>query len=584
MVDQAKAQAYETAKQRAAAERMGQKAEGGKSDRLPDLQAMHSRMKQKKSTYLPMWQEMADRCLPDSSNILRESMPGGKRTQLMFDATAPLAIKKYADAVESMTCPATAKWHGLQDENEDLNEIPEVNEYYQKTTTKLFQQRYKRGTNFTQQMNEGFVNHGLYGNDSIYVDDCLGKGMRYRSMHIREMFFAENFQGNVDMFDREFKYTNKQAVEGFQGNVPGPVMAAYDRGDYFTEQTYVHMVAPNSDYIPGASGTRGLKFLSHYLCWDYPWICRTGWGYKAFPYPTGRFMTVPGEIYARGPASLVLPDIKQLNEMEKVSLRQAQLAGDPIVLLPLDGNLSGFNMQPGALVWGGVNSDGKPLAHPFNTAANFQVQAEVQENKRKVVQEAFYITLFQILVQTPEMTATEALLRAQEKAQLLMPSMGRLQSEFMAGIIERELEILEAAGMLPPKPDVLLQYSHGMKPEYTSPLNQAQQAGEGVAIMNTVKGFAEIQQLDPESPNIMKTEEVKRRLAKINGMPMDLIFSPDEIAKQKQQALQTKQMANVVQIAPQMAAAAKDFSQAQATAGQGAPPQTAPVVMPGAAA
>lgn len=572
--------AYQEALVGAATERDATKKHGGKSDLLKDLTAMHSKLIAKKSTYLPMWQEIADRLLPDSSNILREYMPGGKRTQWMFDATAPLALKKYADAKESMICPATARWHGLADQNEALNEIPEVQKYYDALTDILFKVRYRKGTNFTQQMNECFLNDGAYGNAQLYVDDCLGRGIRYRSMHIKEPFFAENFCGNIDLNHRQFRYSNRQAYQRFQGSLPPGILAAYNKGDHFSEHTYVHMVHPNDEYREGANGERGLNFFSHYVCWDEPWLCRTGWGYKTFPYPTSRFMTVPGDIYARGPASLVLPDIKQVNEMEKVTLRQAQLAGDPVVLLPLDGNLSGFNMQPGALVWGGMNMDGKPLAKAFETAANFQVQADVQEKKRQLINEAFYITLFQILVQTPEMTATEALLRAQEKAQLLMPSMGRTQSEFMTGIIDRELEILDSAGALPPKPQILMKHSHGIKPEYVSPLNQAQRAGEGVAIANTLKAGAEIAEFDPSALKVFKTKDIMREIAGINGMKSKLLYTPEEMKNQAQQDAQQAQMANLVQTAPQLASAAKDFSQAQANAGAGAPPQIAPVAMP----
>lgn len=579
-----KREAYDNAKAQAKAERDGYGEHGGgHSDMLQTLIQQHSKMIQKKSTYLPMWQEIADRCDPDGSQVIREYMPGGKRTQWMFDSTAPLAVKRFQDAVESATCPETSRWHGLEDANPDLNEIPEVQTYYKKLTDRIFQLRYGHGANFTQQMNECFGNYGLYGNCVVYVDDHLGRGIRYRALHIKEPFFAENFSGNVDWIDRQFKYTNRQAVERFNGDVPVSIRAAYDKGDYFTEQTYVHVVKPNENYRPGGKGIDGLKFLSHYLCWDQPWMCRTGWGYKAFPYPVGRFRTIPGEVYARGPASLALPDIKQVNEMEKVTLRQAQLAGDPITLLPLDGNLSGFNMQPGALVWGGMSPDGKKLAEPFSTGANWQVQQEVQEGKRKLINDSFYVTLFQALMQTvnPQMTATEALLRAQEAAQLLMPSLGRLQSEFMSGIVYREIEIAEAAGLAPQKPPVMVEHSHGLKPRYTSPLNNAQAAQEGVGIMNTVKTTAELKELDPSMPMIVNSEKTARRLAKINGMDPDLLFSDDELQAQKQASSQQQNLANLVQVAPQMGAAAKDFAQAQSMAGQGAPPQTAPVIMPG---
>ncbi|STU67291.1 Bacteriophage head to tail connecting protein [Klebsiella pneumoniae subsp. ozaenae] len=53
------------------------------------------------------------------------------------------------------------------------------------------------------------------------------------------------------------------------------------------------------------------------------------------------------------------------------------------------------------------------------------------EQKRQTINDGFFITLFQILVDNPQMTATEAMLRAQEKGQLLAPTAGRIQAEFL---------------------------------------------------------------------------------------------------------------------------------------------------------
>lgn len=556
--------------------------QGGNSALLQTLLIRHGKMVTQRSTYLPMWQELADRLMPDQSEVIRAYMPGGKRTQFMFDATAPLALKKYADAKESMICPATARWHGLQDANADLNEIPEVQEYYEKVTDLLFKTRYAKGTNFTQNANECFINDGCYGNFAMFIDDCYGRGIRYRSLHIKEMYYAENFCGNVDLLHREFKMSNKQAYERFDGNLPPSIKKAYEDGDWFTEYKYVHMVHPNPDFREGAVGLNGLKFLSHYVCWDEQWLCRTGNGYRSFPYAVGRFMTIPGEVYGRGPASLVLPDIKQVNEMEKVNLRQGQLSADPPNLMYEDGNLSGFNMQPGAFIWGGLNKDGKEMAKPYLTGVNFQVSLEMQEKKRALINEAFYVTLFQILVQTPQMTATEALLRAQEKAQLLMPTMGRTQTEWATAVVEREIEILDSAGVLPPKPAVMLEESHGAQPEYVSPLNRAQQAEEGVAIMHTLQSAAVVTEFDPSTPLLFKGKgpKIMRKLAKANGMHVELMNTDDEIAQLQQSMAKQQQMQTLLAAAQPASEAAKNFAQAQATAGQGAAPTAAPVVLP----
>jgi hypothetical protein len=552
-------------------------------DRLRDAIQFHSKLEEQRNIYLPMWQEIFDRVLPDSATILKQYSPGGKRTQMMFDATAPLALQKYGAVMESMVVPRTQKWHGLKPRDPKLAANSEVQTYCEQLTNILFDVRYRYESNYAEQAFQCFINQGAVGNGALFIDDMEGVGIRYRALHPSELFYAENFVGKIDIVHRKFKYTARQAKQRFLdrgGSLPPGVMLAIEKNP-LQEFTFIHRVCPNDMYREGSYGSNSLKYESMYFCLDEPWICREGSGYRTFPYVFSRGMTVPGDVYARGPASLVLPDIKQLNEMEKTLLRQAQLAVDPPILLPEDGALSGFNMQPGALMWGGTNSDGQALAQPFETKGNLQIGFDQQQQKREVINNAFLINLFQILVQEPEMTATQAMLRAQEKGMLLAPTMGRQQSEFVGPTITREIEILDSAGALPPMPQILANAGgHAMLVvEYSSPYDRAQQADEGVAIMQTAQSAAIFAQFDPSVPTMFKSQDSMRAIAKINGMPASLLFSEDEMAAKAQQQAKQAQMQNLVQIAPQAASAAKDFASAQAIQAS-SPNQAAPNIVP----
>lgn len=111
----------------------------------------------------------------------------------------------------------------------------------------------------------------------------------------------------------------------------------------------------------------------------------------------------------------VLPDIKMLNEMSKTVIRAAHKIVDPPLLLQEDGALQAFDMRPSALNFGGVNEQGQQLVHPLITNARVDIGMDMMEQRRKVINDAFLVTLFQILVDAPQMTATEAMLRAQER-------------------------------------------------------------------------------------------------------------------------------------------------------------------------
>jgi len=273
---------------------------------------------------------------------------------------------------------------------------------------------------------------------------------------------------------------------------------------------------------------------------------------------------------------MVLPDIKMLNEMEKTTLRAGHMAVDPPLLLLEDGALQGFQMRPRALNFGGVDSEGRQMVQPLKTGANLPWQIEMNDGKRKLINEAFLVTLFQILVETPQITATEALLRAQEKGQLLAPTMGRQQSEFLGPIIERELDILAMAGVLPePSPEVAELMQDGMiEIEYTSPLSRLVRSEDAVSILRTFEQLSPMAQLDPGVFDVFDTDALPRELAEINGVPAKVLRSKEAVAQIKEQKRQAAEMQSMLAAAPVAADAANNLANAAATAAS--IPQTIP--------
>jgi hypothetical protein len=165
------------------------------------------------------------------------------------------------------------------------------------------------------------------------------------------------------------------------------------------------------------------------------------------------------------------------------------------------------------------------------------------------------------------MTATEALLRAQEKGALLAPTMGRQQSEMLGPLIEREIDILARAGQLPPMPPQLAERGGEIRIVYESPLNRLQRADEGVGILRTLESVAPLASADPSVMLIFDGPEIVRTLWEINGAPAKLLRSPEDVEALKAQQQQAAQMQNIIAAAPQAASAAKDLATAAQTAG-----------------
>lgn len=531
----------------------------------------HERFKSERSIWDSHWQELAERIWPDRASFtVKDRTPGEKRTERMFDATAALALTRFAAAMESMLTPRTAKWHRLSVADEELNQNPAVQRYLDEVTQILFRVRYSARANFASQMHEAYMSLGSFGTGGVMVEDMLGTGIRYKSVDLANLYFTENRHGVIDTAHREFQYTARQAMQHFDADrLPQKIREAAEKNP---EQKFdfIHCVKPNDERKGGDRSYRGMPFASYYVCLDSRDIVEEG-GYRTMPYALGRYITTPGEIYGRSPAMLVLPDIKMLNEMKKTIIRSAHLAVSPPLLLQEDGALQAFDLRPNALNFGGVDERGQPLVHALKIEGRTDIGMELIEAQQRVINDAFLVTLFQILVDAPSMTATEAMLRAQEKGALLAPTMGRQQSELLGPLIERELDILARAGMLPEMPEELIELGGDVEIEYVSPLNRAQRAEDGVAILRTFESVAPLAQVDPSVMMAFDLPAAARELAQINGVPAKIIRSEKDIAAAKESQGMQADVAQLLQAAPIAAQTAKTLAETQQIAVQGSP-------------
>jgi hypothetical protein len=387
--------------------------------------------------------------------------------------------------------------------------------------------------------------------------------LRYRAIHLGEVYFLENHQGIIDTAFRKFELTARQAKQWFPEGLPDEIeQKAKDK----PEEKYwiIHCVQPRDEdeYDPKRADVRGMSFVSHYIVEKFKQRVLAGGkerGYATFPYAISRYVQAPGETYGRSPAMLALPTIKVLNEETKTILKVGHRTADPVLLAHDDGVLDGFNLTPGAINPGGVTAEGRALVHALPTG-NLAPADKMMEMQRHVINDAFLVTLFQILVETPQMTATEVLERAREKGALLSPTMGRQQSEAFGPMIHRELDVLAAQGLLPPMPPILRQ-AGGLNYDvvYESPLSRAQRAEGGAGFLRLLSYLQEIVALtqDPSPLDTLDFDTAVPELAEMNAIPERWLRDPTAVAARRQQRAQDQQQKNLLDAAPSLAGVAK---------------------------
>lgn len=541
-----------------------------------EIIGQHERLRSKRSGFDTTYQQVAQRIIPrkalfnrkDTANVSR----GEKKTFAMFDAVPALALDRFAAAVHSLVVPRNQVWHKVKSPIEELNKNVVVQRYFERVNDTLFAARY--AGNFDNQVHECFFDLGAFATMILFIGDT-GTKLYYKAIPLWQVFMEENPFGIVDLVSREFYLTARQAVAEYGAdNLPSVIVRAADKSPEL-EFEFVSLCMANPERDVNRQDFRGMAYAQ----WD---VSLTGTqivkqeGYRAFPYAVNRYSTTPGEVYGRGPAEIVLPDINMLNSMNKTTMQAAELRALPPLLAGSSGILDTIRLSPGAVNYGGIDDQGRQKIIPMQSGGDLGVSIEMMDQKRRVIQDAFWNTLFLILVDSPTMTATEAMLRAQEKGALLAPTASRIESEFLETAIARELSILAMRGVLPEPPQELIEAGSGYEIQYDSPMSRARMAEKGIGMLRTWEQLAPAAEVvGPSVFDRFNWTESTKILAEVNGYPAEAMYSDEEMEERAAEKQQAAQMQQILEAAPVAASAAKDLAAAQSLAGA-APNQVAP--------
>jgi hypothetical protein len=531
---------------------------GSPSEIAAEVMRLYQQESGRRGTWESHWQEIKERIWPSTQDFTSAfNTPGAKKNDQVYDSTAAIALNRFAAILDSYLTPRNQTWHRVMSSIDELNKDRAVRLYYEDVTRILFKYRYSTVANFASQNMMFNKSLGAFGSGVSFIDKSVTEpGIRYKTCHLGEIFYMENHQGIIDQVIRYFPMTARQALQKWKDKCPDFIKAAYEKnqGQQFF---FLHYVGPREDLDIERLDHKGMLWQSHYICVQGATHMEEG-GYNTFPYTPSRYEQSPNEVYGRSPAMDVLPAIKTLNEQKKTYLKQGHRAVDPIILVHDDGILDTFSMKPGSATSGAVSKEGRPLVHTL-PIGNIAAGKDMMDEERALIKDNFLVTLFQILVDSPTMTATEVMERTREKGILLAPTFGRQQSERLGPMIEREIDVLAQQGLLPPMPEVLKEAGAAFKVEYDSPLSRAQRAEEAAGLMRTVESLISVANVtgNPAPLDHFDWDAITPDLADINAVPVKWRLSMDKIAAIREGRAQQAQQQQMVQAAPAAAAMMK---------------------------
>lgn len=478
------------------------------------------------------------------------------RKAQLVDATATEAGRTLASALQAGMTPANSRWFGL-----DVHGVADDGKRWLDDSSEQLHQEI-HNANFDSVGFECQLDMVGAGWFAMYIDvDREKGGLTFDAWPIAQVFAASSKAGgSVDLVYRSYILTAEQCVSEFGSGCSAKTLKlAAEEPD--TEVELCHAIYPRTPYVVGSKMAKNLPFASCHVEVQNKHIIRES-GYEEMPVIVPRWSLIPNSVYAVGPMFDALPDARMLNEMKRMDYAAADIAISGMWKAVDDGVLNPRAVKVGArkiIPMNDINS-----MEPLTTGSNWQLAtdriAALQASIRKI------LMADQLQPQDgPAMTATEVHARIALLRQQLGPLFGRMQAEYLVGVVNRSFALAFRAGIFAAPPQSLQGRSFTVK--FISPLAKSQKLEEVSAIQQFNAYLLPFAELKPEVLDVANFDNQAREIADALGVPMDTLATEDEVAALREaRGQQQKAAAAQAQMASmgQMAAEAKFKQQAQA--------------------
>jgi hypothetical protein len=464
-----------------------------------------------------------------------------ERSKNIYDMTSLWGVERLSAGLLSLKTPETEHWHGLSlDSYFGEEQSYEEDEAMERLRNYLFRVRSNPHTGFWDAHKAAVRSMCAFGDGWMHVQE-QAKGTKapflYEYAPLPELYPGVGPDGQPDRMYRVYNWSARQIATKWGEKAGRKVIdMANDKVRMHERVRVMHAIRPRSDEAKiGKMGTQASKAASFYLLPEDKHLIGEG-GYFEFPYVRYAWNNSGRRAFSEGPVALALGEIKSLQEMAKNELIGIQSVVRPAYAVH-GRNMTRLNLNPGVSNPGLISPDGKPLFQPMNSGVRPDFAQSVLEARRNSVREMLYLNLWQIIIQDKQNTATEALIRAQEKGEMLGP-VGISLNSGLANLIDREVAILARKQAFSPESPLAMPESaqgRDVAPIFSSPLDRLRRMNELVGMQRLVEFSMLLAGGDPQqAAKIMSrfdVDEMIEQAREILGAPVKSLVDKDAAAE-----------------------------------------------------
>jgi hypothetical protein len=401
--------------------------------RAHDILSRQAELESERSQYEAVWEAVSEFCDPDAPDVWsgrRGAEPQAERQQRrgarVYANTINSAANRLAAGLESLIIPQSEKWHGLSTAAMNDEESDEEKEWAEALRDFLFLLRYSANSNFVPATQACLRNVVRYGPAYLYAEEGFGGTLiRYASIPVVEGYLCRNRWGQVDIFHRRYERTARQAAQllGYD-KLPARIkMLVDDPAKCETKISLIQCIQPRDERkmyrLSGTYQYLDTAFASYHVVEDEEVIVRES-GFRSFPVSCFNWRRHEGDPYGISPTIEALTTVREENAVRRSGLRALQQITDPATASKARLDYVPV-LNPGENYPGLIDDNGRPLIAPIAVGQNPTYAFDYAESRAEEIRDMMFVNLFQTLVQNPQMTATEALIRQEEKGALLGP-------------------------------------------------------------------------------------------------------------------------------------------------------------------
>lgn len=490
------------------------------------LDRRQKEMESDKALPMEVWRQIAQHLIPQLENTIDwdTAKPYEKYGKMIYDGTALSAARIQAVGLQGYTINERLRWFNYGFPLDDIGETPENKQYLEDRETVLYAAF--RRSNLYSTITPLFMHAGTIGTAVMHPKiDPKTKRLKYRLLHPREYYLAENEDREVDTIHRVFEMPARRAALLFPEHRQSDALKSAAKQLPDKPFKFLHAVMPN-----------GERHMDSYLSEDKPWlsvvkeygeqrILEKG-GHDMFPYFAWRWYMLDDGPYGGSPAWDALFDVMGLNRTGR-DLREAvhKIAYPPMVAKREERGILDFGPAGVTLV--------EDMAQaPQQLAQQIRLDGPLQHvaDTREIIKQHFNVNFFLMMDQLEgDKTATEINERRTEKAVMLGPVTGTLQQGILRPLVEYADYYLERNGEMPEPPESLREYEGlEFKIDFMSPLAESQERLAYQGINGFVGAVMPLVELFPEILDKVNTDELVEAIGNRESIPPMILRSRDQ--------------------------------------------------------